>query len=146
VDASIEGPLERLISCAGGQGDGDAMFFAREIRVTGNSDLMVALRNALDDAEIDFAEEAAALAGPFAGPARGALGRAGRLYRHLQDRLDAAKAEVTGPLEARLDAQAQELAELRSEVARLRRRQPRQKRTSAGGGRSAAGSPEEQSA
>lgn len=128
-DAAIEGPLERLIACAGGQGDGDAMFFAREIRVTGSSELVVALRNALDDAEIDFTEEAAALAGPLAAPARAALGRAGRMYQRLAGGLDMVKADLRAPLEARLDAQAREIAELRSEVARLRRRQPRSKRT-----------------
>ncbi|WP_200339318.1 ubiquinone anaerobic biosynthesis accessory factor UbiT [Rhodovibrio sodomensis] len=133
ADAAVTGPVERLLACVQGGGDGDAMFFAREIAVTGNTDVLVALRNALDGAELDIAGELAALTGPLQGPATQALGRAGAVYGRASAGLDAFKADVRAPLQARLDAQAAELAELRTEVQRLRRKQPRGERTAAQG-------------
>jgi predicted lipid carrier protein YhbT len=129
--ATVSGPVERLLACAQGGGDGDAMFFAREIEVRGNTDVLVALRNALDGAELDLAGELAALAGPLHRPAERAMARTAGLYARASAGLDALKADIRAPLQTRLDQQAEELAELRTEVQRLRRKQPR-------GGRSAA--------
>nr|WP_242468656.1 SCP2 sterol-binding domain-containing protein [Rhodovibrio salinarum] len=130
AEATVTGPVERLVACAQGGGDGDAMFFAREIQVTGNSDVLVALRNALDGAELDVGQEFAALAGPLQRPATDAIGGAAWLYRRMADGLDSLKAEIRAPLQNRLDTQAQEIAQLRAEVQRLRRRQPRSSRAS----------------
>jgi predicted lipid carrier protein YhbT len=129
AEATVTGPVERLVACAQGGGDGDAMFFAREIEVSGNTDVLVALRNALDGADLDIAGELAALAGPLARPARAAVSRTAGVYGWAAAGLDAIKADIRAPLQARLDAQAAELAELRSELQRLRRRQPRAGRT-----------------
>jgi predicted lipid carrier protein YhbT len=131
--ATVSGPVERLLACAQGGGDGDAMFFAREIEVSGNTDVLVALRNALDGAELDLAGELAALAGPLHRPAARAMAHTSGLYARASAGLDALKADIRAPLQTRLDAQAEELAELRTEVQRLRRKQPR-------GGRGAASS------
>jgi len=111
------------------------MFFAREIEVAGNTDVLVALRNALDGAELDFAGELAALAGPLQRPASGAIDRLARMYGRAAAGVDALKADVRAPLHARLDAQAQELSELRTELQRLRRKQPRGGRTAGSGAR-----------
>ena len=43
------------------------MFFSRDLLVEGDIEAVLALRNALDDAEIDLLSEAAAVFGPFAG-------------------------------------------------------------------------------
>lgn len=133
AEAVVTGAFERLLACAQGGGDGDAMFFAREIEVTGNTDVLVALRNALDGAEIDLAGELAALAGPLHRPVASGMARASALYTHASAGLDAFKADVRAPLQARLDAQAEELADLRGEVQRLRRKQPRGDRGQASG-------------
>jgi predicted lipid carrier protein YhbT len=66
-DARIAGPLAALIGMVQGAYDGDALFFSRQIVIEGDTEAVVALRNALDDAEIDLAAEAAAVLGP-AGP------------------------------------------------------------------------------
>lgn len=135
AEATVTGPVERLVACAQGGGDGDAMFFAREIEVAGNTDVLVALRNALDGADLDIARDLAALAGPLRRPAAGAMAGLTGLYGRASAGLDALKAEIRAPLQARLDAQAEELAELRTEVQRLRRKQPRATRTAAQGDR-----------
>ncbi len=37
--------------------DGDALFFSRDLAVEGDTSSVLALRNAIDDAELDLAEE-----------------------------------------------------------------------------------------
>lgn len=67
-DARISGPLAALIGMVHGAYDGDALFFSRDILIEGDTEAMLALRNALDDAELDLPAEIAAACGP-AGPA-----------------------------------------------------------------------------
>jgi predicted lipid carrier protein YhbT len=50
-----------------GTEDGDALFFSGDLEISGDTGAVLALRNALDDAELDLTEELAALAGG-AGP------------------------------------------------------------------------------
>ena len=54
LDASIHGPLAGLIGMAEGRLDGDALFFSRILWVEGDVAAALALRNAVDDARIDF--------------------------------------------------------------------------------------------
>lgn len=63
-DARIAGPLAALLGMVHGALDGDALFFSRDIVIEGDTEAVLALRNAVDDAEIDLAEEVAAIAGP----------------------------------------------------------------------------------
>lgn len=56
LDASIRGPLAGLIGMAEGTLDGDALFFSRVLWVEGDVAAALALRNAIDDARIDFGE------------------------------------------------------------------------------------------
>lgn len=64
-DARIAGPLAALLGLVHGAYDGDALFFSRDLVVEGDTEAVLALRNAIDDAEIDLAEEVLALAGPL---------------------------------------------------------------------------------
>ncbi|MBB3975639.1 putative lipid carrier protein YhbT [Rhizobium azooxidifex] len=65
-DACIEGPLVLLLGLLEGRCDADALFFSRELSVTGDMEAMLALRNALDDSAIDLPGEIGSLAGPLA--------------------------------------------------------------------------------
>ena len=65
-DARIAGPLAALIGLVHGAYDGDALFFSRDLVIEGDTEIIVALRNAIDNEEIDLAEEGAQLFGPFA--------------------------------------------------------------------------------
>jgi predicted lipid carrier protein YhbT len=67
-DARIAGPLAALLGMVHGTLDGDALFFSRDLVIEGDTAAVVALRNALDDAEVDLVAEAAAAFAP-AGPA-----------------------------------------------------------------------------
>lgn len=120
--ACVEGTLARLIGCGSGRSDGDALFFSRHLHVSGDTTLLVAIRNALDDAEIDFAAEVAALAGPLSGGVQRLLRAGERGYREAAASIERLQAGLTAPVRARVDAQERRIAELQAEVQRLARR------------------------
>ena len=68
VDATISGPLFALMGLVDGAFDGDALFFSRDLSIEGDMEAVLALRNAIDDADIDLLNEAAASLGPPAVP------------------------------------------------------------------------------
>jgi len=77
-DARITGSCAQLARMAAGRGDGDALFFSRDIHITGNLDAVVCLRNAIDDLDGSIMDS---IWGMLRGPG-GFLGRpARRLYR-----------------------------------------------------------------
>ncbi|GLK64610.1 MULTISPECIES: ubiquinone anaerobic biosynthesis accessory factor UbiT [Paracoccus] len=66
-DAAIRGGLAAFLAMLHGAEDGDALFFSGELQIGGDTSAVLALRNALDDAELDLTEELAALSGQFGG-------------------------------------------------------------------------------
>jgi predicted lipid carrier protein YhbT len=64
-DARIAGPLAALLGMVHGVLDGDALFFSRDLAVEGDTEAILALRNAIDAAEIDLFAEATAGFGPL---------------------------------------------------------------------------------
>ena len=84
-DARIAGPIAALLALAHGTCDGDALFFSREIVIEGDTDAILALRNAIDDAEIDLLHEMAGLVGPFSPAARRLVQAARPVARRLRD-------------------------------------------------------------
>ena len=83
VAATIRGPISALIGIARGNDDGDALFFSRTLVIEGDSEVVVALRNALDGVEISFIEDVLPLPGPLVPLARAAAGIAGFLFENL---------------------------------------------------------------
>jgi len=73
ADAKISGPLLLMLALAEGRLDGDAVFFARKLAVTGDMEAVLALRNALDDSGIDLVKLAGEISGPIRRPVMGAL-------------------------------------------------------------------------
>lgn len=67
-DARIAGSLAALLGMVHGAYDGDALFFSRDLVIEGDTGAALALRNAIDDAELDLSAEAARLSGPLARP------------------------------------------------------------------------------
>ncbi|HET9717881.1 MAG TPA: SCP2 sterol-binding domain-containing protein [Pseudolabrys sp.] len=68
-DAAIAGLFFNLLEMIDGSQDGDALFFNRDLRVTGDTEAVVALRNALDDFEGSALESVIGSFGPLARPA-----------------------------------------------------------------------------
>ncbi|MCC5969729.1 MAG: SCP2 sterol-binding domain-containing protein [Pararhodobacter sp.] len=75
--AVIRGRFLLLLELVDSEEDGDAAFFSRDLEVSGDTEAVVRLRNALDDVEGSIAEETAAMFGP---PGRAILGHLRRTY------------------------------------------------------------------
>jgi predicted lipid carrier protein YhbT len=52
-DARISAPLVVLIGMVDGTYDGDALFFSRDLSIDGDTEAVLALRNAIENAELD---------------------------------------------------------------------------------------------
>jgi predicted lipid carrier protein YhbT len=65
ADATATGPFLILLALLEGRIDGDAMFFSRDLSVSGDMEAMLALRNALDDCSFDLPRDLGASAGPL---------------------------------------------------------------------------------
>ena len=65
AEARIAGPLAALLGLVHGAYDGDALFFSRDLVIEGDTSAALALRNAIDDAELDLGAEVAGIAGPL---------------------------------------------------------------------------------
>lgn len=75
--ASIRGRFMLLLQLIDADEDGDAAFFSRDLTITGDTEAVVRLRNALDDMDGSIAEETAEIFGP---PGRAVLARLRRSY------------------------------------------------------------------
>ncbi|HYA06270.1 MAG TPA: SCP2 sterol-binding domain-containing protein [Xanthobacteraceae bacterium] len=72
-DAAIAGTFLNLLGMMDGSLDGDALFFSRDLRVTGDTEAVVALRNALDDFEGSALDSIISAFGPLSVPLQIAL-------------------------------------------------------------------------
>lgn len=69
-DARISGSFLNLLMLVDGDSDGDALFFSRDLTISGNTEAVVCLRNALDDVDTSIA---ASVADMFGRAGRGVL-------------------------------------------------------------------------
>jgi predicted lipid carrier protein YhbT len=65
--ARIAGSFLDLFDLIDGSLDGDALFFSRKLRVTGDTEAVVALRNALDDVDGGVVQSVTRAFGPLSG-------------------------------------------------------------------------------
>ncbi|WP_101068519.1 ubiquinone anaerobic biosynthesis accessory factor UbiT [Roseovarius salinarum] len=77
-DALIAGRFLDLLELVDAAEDGDALFFSRELTITGDTEAVVTLRNALDNVEGSVAATVAGMFGPPGRAALAALRRAAR--------------------------------------------------------------------
>ncbi|OHC45755.1 MAG: hypothetical protein A2092_05555 [Rhodobacteraceae bacterium GWE1_64_9] len=63
-DAGITGSIAAFLAMLHGREDGDALFFSGALEISGDTSAVLALRNALDDAELDLTEELASWSHP----------------------------------------------------------------------------------
>jgi predicted lipid carrier protein YhbT len=68
-DACIAGGFFNLLEMIDGALDGDALFFSRDLHVSGDTEAVVALRNALDDFDGSVVDSVVESLGPLSRPA-----------------------------------------------------------------------------
>lgn len=121
VDATIQGPLEQLLMLLEGRIDGDALFFSRTLTVHGDTEAVVALRNAVDSADIHVQDELLGLFGPFKRPV-GLFARAAeQLFARASCDLQTLNQAAIAPLQRKCDAQAAAITELEDTVTSLKK-------------------------
>lgn len=64
-EAKISGKFLTLLRLVDADVDGDALFFSRDLVISGNTEAVVRLRNALDDVDASIAEDVADMFGPL---------------------------------------------------------------------------------
>jgi predicted lipid carrier protein YhbT len=119
--AVIRGAALTLIDLLEGRLDGDALFFSRELTIEGDTEAVVALRNAVDGAEIRLGADLASGLGPLAGPARFVAGAAAATLSRLAEDLETMRAAIVGPVRRRADTLAARLDDLDQAVGELKR-------------------------
>ncbi len=123
VTATIRGPLLNLIDLLEGRIDGDALFFSRDLIVEGDTEAVVALRNAVEGAEIDIIADLLSLFGPLAGPAKLLASAGRRFFSRRAKNMETLRRAAVGPVQRRADALANRLGKLEESLAELKRRE-----------------------
>jgi predicted lipid carrier protein YhbT len=80
--ARVKAPLAVLLGLLDGSIDGDAVFFSRDLAIEGDTELVLALRNAIESEEVDLVEDFLAPLAPFDAPARRAVDLLRSVVRH----------------------------------------------------------------
>jgi predicted lipid carrier protein YhbT len=119
--ATIRGPLETLIALAEGKVDGDALFFSRQLVIEGDTEVVVALRNAIDGAGIDLVADLTSTLGPLANPARRVADATLEAVGHLRHNVETLRQALIAPAMAGAAARDARLAELEAEIKALRK-------------------------
>lgn len=120
--AAIRGSLPALIELLEGRTDGDALFFSRTLTVEGDMAAVVALRNAVDGAEISLVDDLLRPLGPFGAPARRLVETATALYRRADEDLEVLRSALLAPVQRRFDSQDARIDELGETVANASKR------------------------
>lgn len=113
--ATIRGPFGALFLLLQGRSDGDALFFSRSIVIEGDTEAVLALRNALDDAEIDLLADVISLVGPFGGGARRFLERVNRRVAGAATDLKTIHIATLQPLTSRVERLERTIAALKTD-------------------------------
>jgi predicted lipid carrier protein YhbT len=123
ADARIKGPLPALLDLLEGRTDGDKLFFSRTLTITGNTEAVVAIRNAVDGGEISLMADILSLFGPLASPAEKLISGLDSLAQKALEDFANFKRTMGGNREL-----IDECAKLRDEVSDLKNRLARVER------------------
>jgi predicted lipid carrier protein YhbT len=118
ADAEIAASVATFIDLLEGKIDSDTLFFRRDLKIFGNTSVIVGLRNVLDREELNITTIFAAPLGPLRSPARAVV----RLCDRFLDRLGARAAAMHRTLHLSADSDkdlTSDLERCRSEIAAL---------------------------
>lgn len=110
--ASIQGPFAALLALLEGRIDGDALFFSRTLVLEGDTEAVLALRNAVDGEDINLLEDFLQYMGPLAGPARALGSHLGRVWSRAGADLATLQRALLDPALRRCDQQEAKLTRL----------------------------------
>jgi len=132
--AAMRGAVSVFIDLLEGTRDGDALFFSRELVIDGDTEAVVALRNALDDAEIDITKDLLSAFGPLSGPLGHLVDHSRRNVGAVSEILSVIHRALVGPTQQYVERQQQDISELHTRIDAIEnpRKRTRQKRQTRG--------------
>jgi len=119
TDAIIRAPLKILFGLLDGSIDGDAMFFTRDMTFEGDTEAVVALRNALDGADINFVTDVSSTFGPLSGSAEQFIQYLLSWFNRLDQDFSTIKDSVMDTAARRVEAQQRRIEELETRCAKM---------------------------
>jgi predicted lipid carrier protein YhbT len=131
ADAEVAADVSTLIDLFEGRTDSDTLFFRRDLAISGNTSVIVGLRNVLDREELRLKDEIAAIFGPLGRPARTVARWCDRVLDGVGARVAAIHRTLHSPAETAPDVRSElercegEIAALTARLARLEARQKR---------------------
>jgi O2-independent ubiquinone biosynthesis accessory factor UbiT len=126
--AKINGALQALVDLMEGRVDGDALFFSRELQFEGDTEIVVALRNCLDGADIRITD-LVPLPLFLSSLRPGITGGLARLHDAAWQDMELIRSAATARLERSGRQQAKKIARLESRLSELEKTSARSKRT-----------------
>lgn len=129
VTASIHGSFTVLATLLEGSVDGDALVFSRDLVIEGDTEAVLALRNAVDGGNIQIKEDLASAFGPLSIVASKAAdgvinlaGRAGDNMELLQDALLSRVARLADVHSAQIEDMEEQIEDLQKKIKKLKKR------------------------
>ena len=117
--ATIRGPLLKLLELLEGRTDGDALFFSRDLVIEGDTEAVVALRNAVDGTEIGLLNEVADAFGPLSAPVRGLAHLGQSVFARMAEDMEILHSALVSSTQRRVEAQGAKLRDLDEKVTQL---------------------------
>ncbi len=118
--AHIRASIENLLKMTDGQSDGDALFFSRDLSISGSTEAVVALRNAMDASGINLEEEIMENLGLLKPVAKKGLPILLSLYNKAKRDMQLIQSSITTELQQTVIHQNNHIARLNQEVADLK--------------------------
>lgn len=115
-------PLWQLFQ---GKADGDALFFSRDLSIQGNTELIVALRNALDGVQIDWVRDVVDPPKILSPLFKKAFHAGERVSEHFHEDLSRLQNTLLSPIHKQLDKLAQTEEQLTERVTILEKQNRR---------------------
>ena len=117
--ATIRGAAQALVELLEGRVDGDTLFFSRALEIDGDTEAVVALRNALDGAEIDLIDDFTSAFGLFERPLRHVVRLGQGVFRRFSADLADVHRALLAPTQNKIERQGEKLRTLEEKVKQL---------------------------
>ena len=121
VSASIHGAFGVLTALLEGEVDGDALVFSRDLVIEGDTEAVLALRNAVDGGDIHIKQDLASIFGPFAAVVEKAAGGVEALMGRMGDDMDLLQGSMVNKLNQRTAAHAEQIEEIELQMEALQK-------------------------
>lgn len=123
--ATISGSFSSLTALLQGDIDGDALFFSRTLTISGDTEAVLALRNAVDSSEIDLMQELKLASGPLAELCDHASKLFARFWRRAESDFSVVAQSLTAKQTKQIRHQQTMIDTLEKKVSVLTKRQAR---------------------